>query len=146
MEIKLTGWNALIVGALVLGFAFFRFSAQSAELETQGVKQIKTWLISESMRTALPDMEKAMQDPEADESYLSETAENLQEDNLKIISVKRHGSGSQIIARVETSLNDQSPDIRYLKMKYSMATGWVVVREASKWEYYLALFGGPKSS
>ncbi|MEJ2421108.1 MAG: hypothetical protein P8018_05150 [Acidobacteriota bacterium] len=150
MKFKLKGWGAVLVLVLVASFVLFRFETQSKALESQGVQKVKNWLVAESMRAALPGMKKAMDNPEANKDYLSNTAKNLQEANFEIVSVTRHGMGSSIVARVEVRFKGKAPadgmNVRYLRIKYSMATGWIVVREASKWEYYWAVFGSPRST
>lgn len=150
MKFKLTGWNAIIALVLIAGFVAFRFETQSKSLESQGVKQVKRWLVAESMRAALPDMQRAMADPKGNEKYLTQTARDFQDKNFEIVSVTRHGLGSYIVARVEVRFKGQSPsdgmNVRYLRMEYSMVTGWKVLREATKWDYYLAVFGSPRSS
>lgn len=150
MKFKLTGWNAIIALVAVVGFAVFRFESQSKALESQGVEQVKNWLLAESTRAVLPSMEKAMKDPESNKNYLADVSKNLRKENFEIVSVTRHGLGSSIVARVEVRYKGQSPsdgmNVRYLRMKYSMVTGWIVIREASKWDYYLAVFGSPRST
>lgn len=150
MNFKLTGRNAIVALVVAAGFLLFRFESQSEALESQGVEQVRIWLMAESARAVLPNMKKAMEDPKGNEHYLAEVAKDLQSENFEIVSVTRHGLGSSIVARVEVRYKGESPSdgmsVRYLRMKYSMVTGWVVVREASKWDYYLAAFSPPRST
>ncbi len=142
MEFKLTGWNAVIGVIVVAVFLGFRFETQSTTLETQGVAKVKNWLVAESERAALPGMEKAMNDPNANPKHLADMAKKLQSDNIEIVSVTRHGTGTSIVARVQVHYkNGQSPTgktVRYLRMNYSSVTGWRVRYEVSKWSYYVA--------
>lgn len=150
MKFKLTGWNAIAALVVVAGFMVFRFESQSKALESQGVEQVRIWLMAESARAILPSMQKAMADPKGNEHYLTEAAKDLQSKNFQIVSVTRHGLGSSTVVRVEVRYKGKSPsdgmNVRYLRMKYSMVTGWIVLREASKWDYYFAVFGSPRST
>ena len=150
MKLKLTGWNAVMAVIVMVGLVIFRFEIQSKTLESQGIQQVKNWLVAESTRVALPDMQKAMNDPGSNQDYLTNISEDLQSKNFKIVSITAHGSGSSIVARVEVRFKGKSPsdamNVRYLRMKYSMVTGWKVVREASKWDYYMAAFSTPRPS
>ena len=70
--------------------------------------------------------------------------DSLQEENIEVVSVTRRGVDNNIVARVEVSYKGKAPsegmNVRYLRMNYSMVTGWRVERETSKWSYYLASF------
>ena len=144
MQIKLTGPKAIVAVIAVIGFLGFKFNMQTESLQTEGVEKIKTWLLFESARAVIPDMEKAVQDPTQNAEYLEQVVNDLQEENIEVVSVTRRGVEERIIARVEVKYKGETPpdgkNVRYLKMKYSMVTGWRVDRETSKWNYYLASF------
>ena len=144
MEMKLTGWKAIAASIVVIGFLGFKFNMQTESLQTEGVEEIKKWLQMEATRAALPDMQKAVEAPRRNEEYLAQMVDNLQEDNIEVVSVTRRGVDKNIVARVEVKYKGESPsegmNVRYLRMNYSMVTGWRVERETSKWNYYLASF------
>lgn len=144
MEIKLTGPKAIVAVLAVIGFLVFKFNVQTEALQTEGVDEIKKWLQLESVRAVLPDMEKAVEAPRQNAEYLEQVVNDLQEENIEVVSVTRRGVEERIIARVEVKYKGETPpdgkNIRYLKMKYSMVSGWRVERETSKWNYYLASF------
>ncbi|MBI1395091.1 MAG: hypothetical protein GC151_03850 [Betaproteobacteria bacterium] len=150
MDFKLTGWKAIAALVVVIAFVAFRFGTRSSAMESQGVEQVRHWLVAESMRAALPRMQAAMDGRQGGDDYLTETAEDLQEKNFEIVSVTTHGLGSRVVARVEVRFKGQPPpdgrNVRYLTMTYSMVTGWIVEREATKWDYYMAVFGSPRST
>lgn len=145
MEIKLTGWNAVIAIVVVLAFVGFRFETRSGALETQGVQKVKEWLVAESERAALPDMQKAINDPNSSRNQLADMAQKLQNENVEITSVTRHGTGTDPVVRVQVHYKNGGPPnakpVRYLRMRYSSVTGWTVQYEVSKWSYYLAVLG-----
>ena len=144
MEMKLTGWKAIVASVVVIGFLGFKFNMQTESLQTEGVEEIKNWLQMESTRAALPDMQKAVEAPRQNEEYLAQMVDNLQEDNIEVVSVTRRGVDKNIVARVEVKYKGETSlegmNVRYLRMNYSMVTGWRVERETSKWSYYLASF------
>jgi hypothetical protein len=144
MQFNLSGRRALAVIIIVIGFAVFRSVTQSEALESQGVDAVKSWLLAESMRAALPQMEQAMQHPKAHAKFLEETAGKLQAERIEVVSVTRHGLGNKSVVRVESFFDGASPsggmDVRYFRMRYAMVTGWTVVRETSRLDYLMALF------
>ena len=150
MQFKLTGWHAVLAFVLVAGFALFRFETQTRALGSQGVAKVSNWLMAESARAVLPGMQKAMEDPKGNGKYLTEVAKDFREKNFEIVSATRHGLGSGAVVRVEVRYKGKSPsdgmNVRYLRMRYSMLTGWSVLREATKWDYYFAVFGSPRST
>jgi len=150
MGIKLSGWRAVLALVVAAGFVVFRFETQSGALESQGVQKVRNWLMAESARAVLPSMQKAMNDPNGNDKYLTDVAKNFREKNFQIVSVTRHGSGSSVVVRVEVRFKGKSPsggmNVRYLRMRYSMLTGWSVLREATKWDYYRAVFTSPHPS
>lgn len=144
MNVKLTGWKAIVAIVAVIGFLGFKFNMQTEALQTEGVEEISKWLQLESARAVIPDMEKAIENPRQNEEYLAQMVDDLQEENFEVVSVTRRGVDKNIIARVEVSYKGEVPsdgmNIRYLRMNYSMVAGWRVERETSKWNYYLASF------
>ena len=145
MELKLSGWKAILAIVAVIGFLGFKFVAQTEALHADGVEKIRQWLVFETARFVLPEMKKALENPtEHNTKFLSDTAKNFKQQNFEIISVTRRGLGERIIARVDVRFKGKIPkdgmNVRYLRMKYSMLTGWRVERETSKWNYYLASF------
>ena len=145
MKIKLTGWKAVIVIVAVIGFVIFKLNVQTKALQTEGVEEVKRWLLLESARAALPDMRKALENPAENTGYLEKMAKDLQLENFEIVSVTRHGVGERIVARVEVRYKGESVSegmgVRYFRMKYSTVTGWRVIHETTKLNYYLAAFG-----
>ncbi len=139
MELKLNGWKAGVVILAVIGWGAFRYTTQTKTMETQGVEVIQNWLQSESARALLPEMEKAMQNPSENQAFLEQSANDLQQENFVVSSIKRHGVGDRTVARVDV-LFKGTPSTRYLKMTYSTITGWQVGLETTQWAYYLAGF------
>ena len=146
MKISLKGWQAVIAAMLFLGFAVIRLKMQNQALQTQGVEEVRRWLLLEYARETLPKMEKAMENPVPNRDSIEDMAKRLAGENLEIISVTRHGNGERIVVRVEFKYKGESKEmdraVRYLIMSYSLIAGWRVEWESSEWRYYLAAFGG----
>lgn len=144
MNLTLTGWKAGLAIVLILGFVAFKLAIQTEALDSQGAEEVRKWLAQEAMRSALPEMRKAMEDPHRNARHLEELARGLQKDNFEVVSLTRHGSGDRIVARVEIRYRGDPPphrpEVRYFGMEHSMLTGWRVRRETSKWSYYLTVF------
>ncbi len=139
-EIKLTGWGAVAALVAIAAFGWFKLSAQNQSLQEEGVERLQQWLVAEAARETLPGMEQALQ--AGDQDAVQAMADIMQEDSFMILSVTRHGTGDEIVARVEYQrMGDSSTrQQRYFRMTHSMVTGWRVEREASRWSYYLAAF------
>ncbi len=143
MTFKLTGWKAVLTIVAVVAFAAIRYNMQSAALQAEGIDEVRHWLALEAVRVALPGLEQAAAGT-ASEAYLAQVASDLDEDSFDVISVVRHGMGERIVARVEYRHLNRSPadatEVRYLRMSYSLATGWRIQSETTKLNYYLAAF------
>ncbi len=144
----MNGWKAIIALVVVAGFVVFRFEMQNRTLDSQGVTQVKNWLMAESTRAALPAMQQANAGEAGGDASLEAMARDLQESNFQIASITSHGTGSSVVARVDVRYKGQSRqdgmNVRYLRMQYSTLTGWRVLREASRWDYYASAFGSPR--
>lgn len=143
MTFKLTGWKAVLAIVAVVAFAAFRYNMQSAALQAEGVDEVKRWLALEATRIALPDLQQAAAGSGNGE-YLTQMASDLDQDSFDVVSVTRHGMGERIVARVEYRHLNRSPAdataVRYLRMSYSLATGWRIQTETTQLRYYLAAF------
>ncbi len=139
MEIKLNGWTAAVAILLIAGWGVFRYTTRSKAMETQGVEAIRNWLLFESARAVLPEMEKALENPEQNSKFIEDSASSLRQDNFEIVSVTRHGVGKRVVARVEVRYRGGVPETRYLRMSYATFTGWQVGLETTRMGYFLAI-------
>lgn len=138
MEIKLTGWKAVVGTLLIVGWGAFRYVSQTKAMESQGVEVIQNWLVFESARAVLPEMEKALENVGENQQFLEESANALRQDNFEIVSVTRHGVGRRVVARVEVR-HQGTTSIRYLRMSYVTINGWQVGFETTRMDYFLAI-------
>ena len=119
MDIKLSGWKALLAILLLLGFVGFRYASVAQSLDTDGRQAISDWIASEYQRyhlarTDLSDEDKA--------------AILLQTKNVELLSLDARGKPELIAVRVEIAPNAAHPPgmpyIRYFRMEYSFSEGW----------------------
>jgi hypothetical protein len=139
MEVKMTGWKAVVAIGLILGFVGFRYVSQSKEMESQGKEVVQQWLIAKQARLYLPEMQKAMEDPQKNAKKLERMANELTQNGFKVISMTRRGM-EEAIVRVEYQVEGKSPQTVYLRMEHSLVSGWRIINESSKIQYILALF------
>lgn len=143
MTFKLTGWKAISALALLGGLAVVRYDMQTEALETEGVEEVERWLALEAARIALPDMTKAASASSGGQN-LERLIDDLAADRFEIVSITRHGLGEEIVARVEyrhrTRSSAGDTEIRYLRMRHSLPTGWRVGSETTRLSYLLAAF------
>jgi ABC-type uncharacterized transport system substrate-binding protein len=144
-QIKLTGWKAIAVVAVVVAIVTFRLVSQNRTLQTDAVDQIKTELAAEYARQLLPQLQRAAQNPQSptDESETEQLVRKLSRDNIEIASIAARGRGDDIVVQVEIEVDGGPPpdgeSTRYYKMEYSTVTGWRLRYEVGKWSYVLTL-------
>ena len=139
MEFKLKGWGAIVAIALLGGGIFFTTVAREDQMETQGVKEIQNWILLNQGQTLLPQMEDLMKNPKKNRKKLEELSRQLQPDAIEIIAVKPHGHGEKIVAQVDARVGGNEHRY-YLKMRHSLAMGWQVEMETTKFAYWSTLF------
>ena len=139
MKFTFTGWKAIVAIAAVSGFAVIRYGMQSAALQTEGVAEVQRWLALEAARAALPDLKSAAA---SGSGVLEQMVNDLEAANFDVISVTRHGVGEEVVVRVAYRHTRRSSDtrVRYLRMSYSLPTGWRIRSETTRMVYYLAVF------
>ena len=139
MELKLTGWKGVLALVVLIASGAFRYITQNKDMETQGVEKIQQWVFNNEIRAQLPQMQKAMDDPQKNSKFLEESAKSLQKENFIITGVKQHGIKRKVVAKVDVQYNGE-PHTYYLRMEHSLTIGWQVRYETTPTAYYLALF------
>ena len=132
MEIKLTGWKALLAALVVVGFLGFRYVTAAQTLDTDGRKAISEWVASEYQRyhlarTDLSDEEKA--------AILLKTA------SVELLSLDARGRPERMAVRVEIAPNAAHPPgtpyVRYFILEFSLTTGWRHKGDITAMQYHL---------
>ena len=132
---KITGWKAVPVILLVVGFGGYRFLTARQALDTQGREELETWIAAELIRPMLADSTTSL--AERGEAILGAS-------QTEIRNLSARGSLENLVVRVELEPNDAYPPdtelVRYYRMTHSVVTGWRHRGSASALRYYLALF------
>jgi hypothetical protein len=144
-KIKLTGPKAIAALVVIVGVVALQFLARQQTLQTEAVDQIKMHLSAEYARQHLPELQRATQNvdfEDVDETRIEEMMRQISTDNIEIVEIAARGRRGEYVARVEIEVDGLDPPdgrrIRYFKMTHSTLAGWRVIRDTSKWSYYLA--------
>ncbi len=133
-NMKLYGPQAIAAIAIVVAIALFKFSMATKDLETSGVKELRTWI-------ALDFQQYYQARYETDDSALSRSFDLRESFQFKKLSM-RGGSG-QYIVRVELLPHPDFPPgtelVQYHSMQHSSLTGWQYKNKVKPFSYTLAL-------
>lgn len=133
--IQLTGWKAVAVLVVVLGFGAFRYVTARQSLQGQGREALEEWVRLEVQREILaeegePGVEMATALVEAEE--------------IRIQELSGRGSLDDMVVRVLLEPHPALPGepglTRYYRMSWSRTAGWRHRGDASALAYHLALF------
>ena len=132
MEIKLTGWKALLVVIALVGFLGFRYVTAVQALDTEGREMIEQWIAAEYQRYHLA---------RTDISDEEKVALLLQTQSIELTSLQARGQPKHMSVRVEIAPNAAhppgSPYVRYFRMDHSMTAGWRHRGDISELRYHL---------
>lgn len=138
--ITLTGGRA--IGALALGVAVLigRGVVLRGSLEDSGRQAIIAHLKGDYIRQAMAGVTVGT-NPSAD-TAVGRAA--LRADSITLASVALHGFGSTVVARVEPRVAGGPPPdgrtVRYIRLKHSLVTGWMVWTDSDAVMYWLTLW------
>ena len=132
---KITGWKAIPLIIVVVGFGIFRFVSARQALDTQGREALEDWIAGELIRPMLADSTTPL--AERGEAILGAV-------QVEIRGLSAVGSLEDMVVRVELEPNEAYPPgtelVRYYRMTHSLVTGWRHRADASALTYYLAIF------
>jgi hypothetical protein len=114
--VTLTGWKAIPVIILLVGFVGFRMYTARQSLDTEGRQALEEWIALELQRPILADMSLSLE--ERGEAVLAVKVELEPSDDLP--------AGTELV--------------RYYRMEYSSITGWRHRADAAALSYYLHIF------
>lgn len=142
---KLTGPKAIAALVVIVVVVALQFLNRQHTLQSEAVDQIKLHLAAEYTRHHLPELQRASQGVEAggqSEARLDDIARQVSIDHIDIVDIGARGRSGRYVARVEVEVDGADPPdgrrVRYFKMTHSTLGGWRLVRDTSKWHYYLA--------
>ena len=132
MEIKLTGWKAVLVALVVLGFLGFRYTTAVQTLDTDGRQAISEWVAAEYQRYHLARTDLS----EGDKAALL-----LKTESVDLVSLEARGRPERMAVRVEIEPNvahpPGTPYVRYYTLEYSTVTGWRHKGDITALQYHL---------
>lgn len=139
VEFKLTGGKAVVAGILVIVFLIWKYQAANQALQTQGVEDIKQWLISEYSQYHMASLSDFSL-PDEERTALLDAIQNI-----TFRSVSARGPRDGMIVKVEIEPSIAVPPgsalTRYYEVSYSVLTGRITYeRDSSALSYHLALF------
>ena len=139
--ITLKGPWALIALLLIGAFTAYQYIDRNRTLDSDAREVIKTWIVGEYVRNALPELRKLVDDPAGKESQTEDLIKTFSRERVRIISIRARGTGDDVAVRVEIEVDGKDPPdgkrVRYFAMTHSTVVGWQYEHEISKWGYYL---------
>ena len=135
MKIKLTGPSALLALVAIIAFGAFRISTAQSDMDQQGREVIRQMIVGEYL--SYHHGQDAQLQPSSEEVV----ARDLAISALKIRDINIHGHRSPYVVKVTLEPNAYAPpgsaNVRYLKMRHSLITGWSYLKTSSKFSYWL---------
>lgn len=134
LRITLTGWKAVAVLAVVVGVGGFRVVSARASLDTQGRAALEDAIATRIQGRMMAGGSVTTED---DVRALLEAGE------VEILSMQAHGSGEDVVVRVELEASPTLPAgtelVQYHRMEHGSVTGWRVRGETTAAAYWLAV-------
>jgi len=141
-RIELTGWKAILVAVLVLGFTGYRIYSRFPTVNDDGREALRTWLVKDytgrgpkALAQRVADYRAGLPDRPA--------AVPTEEPRVEFVSLSAHGWRDAMVVRSEVSVDGgQPPDgqpVRYLFLTTKVEGGWIVLSESDPFRYYTAL-------
>jgi hypothetical protein len=142
-RIELTGWKAIVVGALILVVAGHRFYSHFPTVSDDGRAALREWLVKDYTGRG----PKALAQRVADYRAGVKDALDLPPatyPKVEFISVSAHGPRDAMVVRAEISVDGGPPPdgqpVRYLFLTTKYEGGWMVLSESDSFQYYRILF------
>lgn len=141
-RLQLTGWQAAVVGALILGVITYQCLSRIQTVNDAGRETVRAWLVREyqgrGVRQEVRDYlrRKAGEDPGPAQQAMPEPA-------VVITSLAAHGSKDSMVVRVQMKVNDGPPPdgrpVRYVFLDHHADGRWVAFAQSDALHYYYML-------
>jgi len=142
MDLKLTGWNAIVAIVALVGFLAYSSIPATLPLDGDAADRIRLELRSEFVRGNIDDMKSAI--AEGDNEKLQENVDKVVKSAITFKSLKSKGWGDDVVVRAEILVNGLPPftgePVRYYKFNHGPLIGWNLRYEVSWLSYYLKLW------
>ena len=132
---------ALFALLIMAAITIYQHLDRNRTLESDAVAVIKTWVVAEYVRNALPRLREMVENPAGRNNQIDELVKTFSRERVQIVSIQARGSGDDVAVRVEIEVDGKTPAdgrrVRYFAMSHSALVGWQYEHEISKWGYYL---------
>jgi hypothetical protein len=146
---QLTGWQAAVVAAVILGVTVFQCSRRIQPVDDAARQTLQTWLVREYQGKGLKQeverylKHKAGDPAEAAPAAPTDQVEQTPEPTVEFVSLNAHGLKDILVVRAEIKMNDGPPSdgrpLRYFSMVRGLNGNWLVFGDATSYDYYRAL-------
>ena len=133
-KVRLTGWKAVTVVALLVAYVVYRHQARRVTIDPAARDAIRSWVVAQYERSALAQLPLV---PQVDSTAADEL---LRSYDVEIRSMTARGWSDNVVARVEIAVHGGPPSdnrpVRYLRLLRLARSGWRVVGESNPVSYY----------
>jgi hypothetical protein len=140
---QLSGWQAAVVGLLVLGVVTYQCVARIQSVDDAGRETIRTWLVREYQGTGLRQEVRAYLQRKAGVPEQPVPPPSMPEPEVGLVSLSGHGSKDIMVVRVQVRVNNGPPPddrpIRYVDLMRRTDGRWMVFAESDGLHYYWML-------
>lgn len=139
---QLGGWQAAVVGLLVLGVVTYQCAARIQSVDDAGRETIRAWLVREYRGTGLRQELRAYLERKAGAPE-EPTPPPTPEPEVGFVGLSGHGSKDIMVVRGQVRVNDGPPPdgrpIRYVDLMRRTDRRWMVFGESNWLHYYWTL-------
>lgn len=141
-RIELRGWQAIVVGILILGISGYRFSSRFQKVPEDSRETLREWLVKDYEGLGPAALAKRVADYKAG---VVNTPVQLpaKEPQVEFTSLEAHGSPGAMVVRSEVTVDGGPPpdgrSVRYLFLTTKVGGGWMILGESDSYRYYTAL-------
>jgi len=139
---QLSGWQAAVVGAAILGFITYQCVSRIQSVDPAGRDAIRGWLVRQYEGKGIRQEVQAYLRHKAGE-VIEPAPPPAPAPDVRIVSLTAHGSRDIMVVQVRVSVNDGAPPdgrpLRYLYLDRQSDGRWVVFGESDALHYYWML-------
>jgi hypothetical protein len=142
-RIELTGWKAIVVGALILVVSGYRVYSRFPNVSDDGRAALREWLVKDYTGRGPKALAQRVAEYRAGMAVEPVDAPAV-EPHVEFVSISAHGLRDAMVVRTEISVDGGPPPdgqpIRYLFLTTKYEGGWMVLSESDSFRYYRVLF------
>ena len=142
-RIELTGWKAIVVGALILVVSGYRIYSRFPTISDDGRAALREWLVKDYTGRGPKALAQRVADYRAGVPDALDLPP-VSEPHVEFVSISAHGLRDAMVVRTEISVDGGPPPdgqpVRYLFLTTKYEGGWMVLSESDSFRYYRILF------